>query len=118
MRGGMPSCQPDTALDKPAGPFLDARVVTLNNGDSFDGDFPCTLFVRTRAGWYPTEQVGCTSGEGMNVMFNTLELAMHGGKLVWHYTVDRDVTGDKSTEDVTVTCEVAGVEPVCTSTPN
>ena len=54
----------------------------------------------------------------MNVTFNTLELAMHGGKLVWHYSVDRDVTGDKSTEDITVTCEVTGVEPVCTSTPN
>jgi hypothetical protein len=119
MRGGKPSCEQGATLEKPAGAFLGARIVTLNNGDGFDGDFPCTLFVRTRSGWYPTEQVGCTSGEGTNVTFDTVELAMHGDKLVWHYTVERDVTGDKSTEDVTVTCIGAGNDPpICTSTPN
>lgn len=118
MRGGPPSCDKGESLTERGGAFLDAQIITLNNGDGFVGNFPCVLLVHTRAGWFPTEQVRCTAGEGTNVNFGTLELAVHRGKLVWHYSVDVDVTGDKYSDDITVTCEAGGDgSPICTSEP-
>lgn len=119
MRGGNPRCEHGDTLQAPSGAFKGAQIVTLNNGDGFLGNFPCLLLVQTRAGWFPTEQVRCTSGEGTNILFNTVELAMHGKILVWHYTVDEDITGDKSSEDILVTCDAADDgSPLCTSEPN
>jgi hypothetical protein len=117
LPGGDGSCDPQETLVSPSAAFLDARVVVLNDGDAFDGNFPCALFVRTRTGWFPTEQVACTGGEGTNVTFSTVELAIHDGELRWHYTADRDVTGTHTAEDVTVACSIdADGAPSCAST--
>lgn len=114
---GAARCDSQDTLAKPSSTLLDARVVVLDDGDGFNGNFPCVLFVRTRAGWFPTEQVACTGGEGTHVTFSTDELAIHSdGELRWHYTADRDVTGLHSSEDVTVTCGVGDDgAPLCTS---